>query len=172
MCVFFFFFLSKELKNKVRKHAVKFAKLRADVHEYQLEQECLEELLDLHGIEHPNFSFSSDKYVKEEGMKNAEHEQDDVVFTTEEQIMLSSWLQQAVDANRSRVGRIRDQNREAAIIRQETLHHAGKRTFDLKSVGGKWLETEVSKRGLHSPPVKSTEHDDYEEFLKWRKMRK
>jgi hypothetical protein len=174
-------FLKPELKNKLRKQHVKMATLKSDLHEYQLEQECLEELLALNDIKHPNFSQMSSKFHDQEP-KSAELDRS--IFSDDEQMMLSRWLAEAIEANRGRVDQIRQENRDEVALRKQVLHSAGKRTFDLRMAGGKWLSTENSRRGpalpsvvvvgeTAAPPAVEDEFDpqaqnEYEEFLKWK----
>ncbi len=90
----------QELRRKVRKNAIKFTKLQSDVKEYEFELLCLEKLLDMNRIQHPNFSRHSEKYHHQESVP---HYEGGEALEEDEQLMLKEWLEEAAAANQKRV---------------------------------------------------------------------
>src|SRR5690242_5342593 len=94
-----------ELKNKLRKKAVQNARVKADMHKYQLELQCLEELLQVENIPHPKFSDISERFRGDDETM----EIDPTLFSTEEKIILSRWLDQAIRMNDVQMDKVRQE---------------------------------------------------------------
>ena len=86
-----------DLKNKVRRNHVKFARLKRDLHLYSIEQQCYEQLLDEFEIHHPTFSRFSEKFHENTGHDYG-HDADDLI-EDEEQELLDDWLAQSKTLN-------------------------------------------------------------------------
>ncbi len=142
-----------ELRNKVRKNAVKFAQLRSDIKEYEFELLCLEELLNLNGIRHPNFSRHSRKYHQ---MKDVPHYDSGEAMEPEEREMLSDWLDEAAAL---------DQRRVNADFLHVTSSNAGGR-----KVAPRPVEELEAATLLGDGPGASD--GSYEDFLTWKAQKK
>jgi hypothetical protein len=141
-----------ELRNKIRKNAVKFAKLTCDVKEYEFEMLCLEELLDLNGIRHPNFSAHSRKYHRSGDVPRYDGGE---ALEEEEREMLRDWLALAAEQNQRRVDLLRLTSRAAG-----------------GTGGGKKKEKGETRASSHALESEAELGDSYEEFLNWKKYAK
>lgn len=110
---------------KIHKLIVKNALLNSDVAEYRMETMAYERLLDQHGIRHPKFSETSDKFHHGPALANE-------ILEPEQEALVGRWLQQAERQNLERI--------ESWFVHKHTvpleLHKSAFSRNRLKSGGG------------------------------------